>query len=533
MTSSNSPDTSAGAAADREVDLASKDKVNTPCYPYVLLFVPVRDPDQDPLDLNQEYDRIYAIMSTTDVRNLSMTFKSTWRDVVKEVQSRHPLILHFACHSEDKGIKLFRRDVDADTILKALRSHNEEAKKSGKEQVQLVVFNACSSNGHAEKLKDVVDFAIGHKGGLDDDDAVDFAHSFYDCLFKGQSLWNSMEQAEGCSRFKGYELHTKRDAKAFRLHMPEKRATETEEDETAMIRYFKENGLKKIARALCEELEIEDWKFEDLKHLTDESLDELTETKLKPHQRNLFWELVAKKVEECTVSTAHLSSPGGDEADLSETDTVAQSDQSDASDSEDASGQKEVVMARNAGDKASFETHLRRFLRQFGRFTGNHQIGIDVSKEVMQTERDGEERREWTMCMLVWLRVAKDVRMHEESREQWEQGLAAPSQDKMLRTLDEILRRGDVTYKYWHSAELAAKSCKKKFASVVLLTHVFVRACLPSGNFSRQAWDKRVMRDWSANTEDARQVLQRMNRYLWSQVEAIQVITNVIETQSY
>eukprot|EP00960_Hanusia_phi_P074460 768248-Hanusia_phi.AAC.1 len=78
--------------------------------------------------------------------------------VLNEVKTWYPLILHFACHSHADAIKLVQRDVRPDTIL----DHNEHAKRSGQQQVQLVVFNACFSDVHAEKLKDVVDFAIGH-----------------------------------------------------------------------------------------------------------------------------------------------------------------------------------------------------------------------------------------------------------------------------------------------------------------------------------------------------------------------------------
>eukprot|EP00960_Hanusia_phi_P048438 758942-Hanusia_phi.AAC.1 len=473
-----------------------------------------------------EYRSIQGILRSIDVRNLSTTVPPCkWGDVLQEVRSRCPLILHFACHAEESAIRLFRREVDADTIRKALQSHNEQARKSGRGQVQLVVFNACCSNGHAEKLKGVVDFVIGHRGNLDDLDAVEFAHSFYDKFLQGQSLWSSMKTAKGCSS--GYELHTNCDAKAFCLPMPEESSTDTvtEEEDTVMIRLFKENGFGKKARSLCEDMGIEDWKIEDLELLTDESLDELTETKLKSHEKKMFWKVVSKKLKEMSVRTAQLCSPAGDDTDLSENETIYETDKSDDHDSEDNSSQTEVVVARNAGDKENFEKHLTRFLRAFGKFSFNHQMSINVNKEMLQTE--------WTMCMLLWQRVAKDAKMHEESREKWNKCLSSPSPDNMMRTLDEILCRGDVTYTHWKNAKDAANKCKKRLASVVFLTHELVRALLPSDHSCRQEWDKWVMRDWSVNTEDGSQVIKRMNTFMWSQVEAIRVITNVIETQSY
>eukprot|EP00960_Hanusia_phi_P061427 764842-Hanusia_phi.AAC.1 len=534
MLSCSPKDNSAGAAGVDAVDESRKDKADIPRFPYRFLFVPVRDPDLTPLDLKEEYHRIHAVMSTTDVNSMhTATLSSTWREVVREVHTRYPLILHFACHSDKKALKFFRQELVPETIVETLRSHNEEAKNLGKDQVQIVVFNACFSNGHAEKLKTVVDFAIGHKGELPDEDAIDFAHSFYSFLFRGRSLWNCLQLAK--THEGGYELHSNRDAEAFRLTMPQKRATEiiTQEQDTAMVLFFKDNGLTDIARPLCEELRIANWKFEYLKHLTEESLDVLTKTKMYPHEKKLFWDLVSQKLKELSIRTAQLCSPGGDEAEFSEASTISESDTSDASDSEDDCCQKEVVIARNIGDKESFEIHIACFLQEFGRFSGNLQISIDDKGKVMQTEGNSKEPDEWTMCMLLWMKVVKDARMHEDWREQWQESLLSPSQDKLLRMLDKILRQGDVKVKYWDAAKVAVSRCKKKFASVIFLTDEIVRSCLPSVDACRRKWEKQVVRDWSSNTEDSSQILQRMNKFLWSEVESMQIITNVIETRSY
>eukprot|EP00960_Hanusia_phi_P048033 758732-Hanusia_phi.AAC.1 len=535
--SSHSPqDISAGAARGDAVDESRKDKADNPHFPYRFLFVPVRDPDLTPLDLKDEYMRIHAVMSKSDVNNLyTTTLSPTWGDAIREVVDRYPLILHFACHSDETAIKFFRRELVPETIVEALRSHNQKAKKSGKAQVQIVVFNACFSNRHAEKLKNVVDFAIGHKGQVADEDAVEFAHIFYDSLFSGRSLWDCMQLAKGCSREGRYELHSDRDAEAFRLTMPERRETKTitHEQETAMVLFFKDNGLAEIARPLCEELRITTWKFEYLKYLTEESLNDLTKTKMYAHEKKLFWDLVSQKLKELSDRTAQLCSPGEDETELSEAGTISESDASYASDSEDDSSQNEVVIARNVGDKESFEIHIACFLQEFGRFSGNLQISIDDKDRVMQTQGDGQEANEWTMCMLLWLKVVKDARMHEDWRAQWLESLSSPSQDKLLRTLNEILGHDDVKVKYWDAAKVAVSRCKKPFAAVVLLTDEIVRACLPSGDSCRKQLERQVMRDWNKNTEDASQILQRMNKFLWSQVESMQIITNVIKTSSY
>ena len=65
------------------------------------------------------------------------------------------------------------------------------------------------------------------------------------------------------------------------------------------------------------------------------------------------------------------------------------------------------------------------------------------------------------------------------------------------------------------------------------MTNELVNACLPDKESCRRAWHRRVMKDWDVNKEDVGEILGRMNRFLWSQAEAIEIITNVIETGSY
>eukprot|EP00960_Hanusia_phi_P061298 764800-Hanusia_phi.AAC.1 len=525
---------SAGATQGNQTNWSEKEKPQSPRFPYVFLFVPVCDAEQMPLDIIQEYNRIHAIMSATGVRHLSTSLSPTWVNVVKEVCSRHPLVLHFACRSNDSAIKIFRRAVVPEVILGTLQSHNEEARRLGKARVQLVVFNTCSSHGHAEKLKQVVDFAIGHRGEVDDEDAVEFTHVFYDCLFKGESLWNSMQQARGCCRFDGYELYTDLDATAFRLELPGEQAKETMggERETTIVNFLKEVGIMRQDQSACKELGGEGWSLEDLIHLEDHALDVLTETKLYPDEKRAFWAAVSRKLRELSVGTAHLCSLSGHEADQSGFDASSESEADDTPCSEDEFGRREVVVATNRGDKSEFQKHLTRFLEDFGSFSGNHQVWTDDKRKVKQTECGEEEPREWTMCMLVWLRLSKDARMHEDSREKWQKTLSSPSEDSMLRTLDEILSRNDVNYKYWDATKFDDWGCEKRYGAVIFVTHELVRACLASEDSCEQ-WDKRVMRGWNASDEDASLILKRMNKFLWSQVEAIEIETEVVEAASY
>jgi hypothetical protein len=92
-------------------------------------------------------------------------------------------------------------------------------------------LNACESEGHADVLSEGVDFTIGHRALLGDDDAINFSGDFYVNLFKGRSLLESFIHAKSrsmCSRG-GYQRFRKNDydifpnsSKGHRLYFPKK-----------------------------------------------------------------------------------------------------------------------------------------------------------------------------------------------------------------------------------------------------------------------------------------------------------------------
>ncbi len=76
--------------------------------------------------------------------------------------------------------------------------------------------NACDSEDHARVLSEVLDFTIGHRAPVDDENAIDFSGMFFDCLFGCNSLMDSFNQAKSCS--KGYRLFSpERDPRQFYL----------------------------------------------------------------------------------------------------------------------------------------------------------------------------------------------------------------------------------------------------------------------------------------------------------------------------
>jgi len=64
-----------------------------------------------------------------------------------------------------------------------------------RDQVKLIVLNACHSLECAKRLPGIVDAAIGIEGLINDPDAILFSRTFYDALWNGRSIYNAYEQA--------------------------------------------------------------------------------------------------------------------------------------------------------------------------------------------------------------------------------------------------------------------------------------------------------------------------------------------------
>ncbi len=186
------------------------------------------DPD---LNLNREYKEIekaYKEAKLKSVKLDSVTLKqiffSNLGGVMMQIKQEEPTVLHLGCHAQKgKGIELFRQMVDPHEMLEAIRTWNKiQCEKGSPRSIRIVVLNACESEDHAQVLSQGVDFAIGHRDPLYDDNAINFSHLFYGSLFDGFSLQDSFDLAKSCS--KGYLLKfPERDPRQFYLVPPEKR----------------------------------------------------------------------------------------------------------------------------------------------------------------------------------------------------------------------------------------------------------------------------------------------------------------------
>ena len=83
-------------------------------------------------------------------------------------------------------------------------------------QVRSITFNCCESDAHAEKLSQVVDFAIGHHAPVADKDAISFTSTFHNFFFGSMPFANSFTIARSTSS-QGYRMYARKDPRFFAL----------------------------------------------------------------------------------------------------------------------------------------------------------------------------------------------------------------------------------------------------------------------------------------------------------------------------
>jgi hypothetical protein len=197
-------------------------------WPFTVLFIGVGNGDKtDPdLQLTKEFNLIESAYkesalyhNANDRVHIKQIFFSKLAEVMKQIRREKPAVLHLGCHATNgKGLELFRQKVSPRDFVDAIQSWNATARRQQYHEIRLVILNACESDALARDLKSCVEFVIGHKDRVADDDAIDFSHLLYQCIFDGTALWDSFLQAKtACT---GYRFFAQRDAREFQLVPP-------------------------------------------------------------------------------------------------------------------------------------------------------------------------------------------------------------------------------------------------------------------------------------------------------------------------
>jgi hypothetical protein len=165
-------------------------------------------PDSSPLKLDEEMRSIRQNLRKAEYRDIDLV--SAWAvrpdDLLQTLNEHQPHIVHFSGHGSSSGeiILIDENLVDGKRVSKPVSPAAIKALfRALKDNVQVVLLNACYSQIQAEAIRDVIDCVIGMNSAIGDRAATVFAASFYRALGFRRSVKEAFEQGKAALLLEG------------------------------------------------------------------------------------------------------------------------------------------------------------------------------------------------------------------------------------------------------------------------------------------------------------------------------------------
>jgi nucleoside phosphorylase len=164
-----------------------------------------------PVRLDEEAREIEQKLNASEHRD-SFVLKTKWAvrpdDLQDALLREQPVIVHFSGHGSGvPGIVLHSdadTDFDTDGPWKPVKGATlRDLFAALKDNIRIVVLNACYTEDQARSIVEVVDFVIGMKAAIGDAAARSFAASFYRALGFGRTIQTSFELGVNSLGLKG------------------------------------------------------------------------------------------------------------------------------------------------------------------------------------------------------------------------------------------------------------------------------------------------------------------------------------------
>lgn len=166
-----------------------------------MLFLAANPTNSGRLQLEKEFAKISTGQQDGPFKaSIFSEFATTRNKLLKNLLDHTPKFIHFACHGTDgddfylEGILLEndRKDtylLPAETLADLVKIVNDHSR------ISLVLLNACETDNHAKMIAERGIPAIGMRGKLPDEEAVDFASVFYITLSRTESIKTAFDVA--------------------------------------------------------------------------------------------------------------------------------------------------------------------------------------------------------------------------------------------------------------------------------------------------------------------------------------------------
>lgn len=169
-----------------------------------ILFLAANPTGTSQLHVDEELRSINEKIRASHHRDL-LRLTSAWAirndDLLQLLNLHKPHIVHFSGHGNPQGeIVLVGKDRTPQPVnVKTLKSLFATLK----DNIQVVVLNACYSQWQAKTIAEVIDCAIGMSDLIEDEAAITFAASFYRAIGFGRSVKDAFEQGIVALRLDG------------------------------------------------------------------------------------------------------------------------------------------------------------------------------------------------------------------------------------------------------------------------------------------------------------------------------------------
>jgi len=169
------------------------------------LFLASNPENSSQLRLDEEIRTISEKISGSEHRD-SLEMISLWAvrpdDLIQSFNVHKPEIVHFSGHGSIEGeiMLMDKNRQDKSVSTESLRM----LFTSMKDNIRLVVLNACFSKSQADTIKDIVDCVVGMDNEIGDDAAITFAASFYRGIGFNRSIKESFDQAKTSMALEGF-----------------------------------------------------------------------------------------------------------------------------------------------------------------------------------------------------------------------------------------------------------------------------------------------------------------------------------------
>jgi len=156
------------------------------------------------LALDQESRSIREKIRSSDFPN-ALEFKTEWAvrpdDLLQYLNEYRPHVVHFSGHGSTSEELILHNELDqAKPVSKAALRAVFIALK---DNIRVVILNACYSRPQAETIAEVIDCVVGMNQAIGDQAAIKFAASFYRAVGFGRSVQDAFDQGRAALMLEG------------------------------------------------------------------------------------------------------------------------------------------------------------------------------------------------------------------------------------------------------------------------------------------------------------------------------------------